>query len=375
MLYNVFRRTLPAFAFAALAGAAAADPADDCQNVALDDAMRLAACNVAIAEATDPAEQGDHLADRAGAHRRLGDVEAARADIEEAMRLAPEDADPWIERGYLLRDEGDSARAVEALEQAVALEPDYWRAVLVAMDLLPDAGHNERCLELAPRAVELAPERAHTWAFRGRCHADLGRHEEAVADYEKAAEIGLEDAYLHHNLSLSYLELGRPEEAEAAARHAISLDPAHWDANATLLEALMRQGKVEEALTAWETGEAAIAEDEPDLANDMAWLLYATGEHDRALSIIEPWIEAHPDLTADHVWEANTYAHVLAALGRTEEAIAAFLRAAELGGPEKRASYEANLQRFGFDPGEDDASFEAALRACVATGANCMIDE
>lgn len=371
---RIVRCALALVTFATLTGAAVADAASDCRSTTLEPAALLTACDAAIASATDPVEEGDLLAERAGAHRQLGNVDAAREDIEKAIHLAPGDADPWIEQGYLLRDEGDAAGAAEALEQAVSIDPDYPRAVLVAMDLSADAGEFERCLELATRAVEIAPERAHTWAFRGRCESELGRDEEAVADYEKAAEIGLEEAFLYDNLSRAYLRLGRAAEAEAAAGQAVSLDPANFNANLSLIEALMGQGKVEEALAAYHVGEAALPPEEIDLANDMTWMLYLAGEYDRALSIIEPWIEAHPHLTSDYVWEVDTYAHVLAAMGQVEKAVATFLLAAELGGPEKRAAYETNLRSLGFDPGQEDASFEAALRTCAEAGASCQLD-
>jgi hypothetical protein len=63
----------------------------------------------------------------------------------------------------------------------------------------------------------------------------------------------------------------------------------------------------------------------------------------------------------------------LAALGRTDEAVEAFLRAAEIGGSEFRSMYEEGLTRLGHALEPGDEGFEAALRACVATGEMCKL--
>jgi hypothetical protein len=63
----------------------------------------------------------------------------------------------------------------------------------------------------------------------------------------------------------------------------------------------------------------------------------------------------------------------MAAAGQTEEAVDTFLRAAEIGGPGFRAEYKSFLTDLGFAPGEGEEGFEAALRACVATGEACKL--
>jgi tetratricopeptide (TPR) repeat protein len=111
------------------------------------------------------------------------------------------------------------------------------------------------------------------------------------------------------------------------------------------------------------------------LFNGIAWGLYRTGEHEKALPIVEEWLAAHPEPTAEpqYHYTLDTAAHVLAAAGQADKAVDTFLRAAELGGPGFRAEYEAFLTGLGFAPGEGEEGFETALRACVATREACKL--
>jgi hypothetical protein len=135
--------------------------------------------------------------------------------------------------------------------------------------------------------------------------------------------------------------------------------------------ALVETGAVDEAIAAYREAAAAGIEDTPGLmASNLAWTLYMEGHHEEALPIIEEGLEGQTEPAPGDV---DTYAHILAAAGRTDEAVEAFLRAAEIGGPEIRSMYEEGLTRLGhtLEPGEE--GFETALRACVATGEECKL--
>ncbi|HVG49439.1 MAG TPA: tetratricopeptide repeat protein, partial [Rubellimicrobium sp.] len=257
-------------------------------------------------------------------------------------------------------------------DQALALDPDEPRFVLAAMWNLPDAGDAQRCLELAPRGVELAPQRATTWAYRGRCLAYVGRDEEAVADLQHAIELGLDEAFVHDGLSVSLFKLGRFPEALDSARHAVELDPACESSRISLMMALVQTGEPEEAIALFRETQALGIADTLGQANYLAWVLYLTGHAEEALPVIEGWVVAHPDPRPQQASEIDTYAHVLAAVGRAEEAAQAFERAAQIAGLLDRAHYLWRLQELGFSTAD---GLGPALRACTATGAACRLQD
>jgi tetratricopeptide (TPR) repeat protein len=195
-------------------------------------------------------------------------------------------------------------------------------------------------------------------------HLDAGRPEDALAAARRAVEIA------------NTLTLGSREEAQTAAPRMVPLDPKYEPAQGFLLQALAETGAVDEAIAAYREARAAGIEDTAGhLANGLAWGLYRVGEHETALPVIEDWLTAHPEPMGnpEYHFMVDTAAHIMAAAGQADRAVDTFLRAVELGGTGERIFYETQLTNLGFSPGEDDAGFEAALRACVATGEACRL--
>jgi tetratricopeptide (TPR) repeat protein len=170
--------------------------------------------------------------------------------------------------------------------------------------------------------------------------------------------------------------LDSPEEAQAAAGRIVDLGPRYEKAQGWLLQALVETGAVDEAIAAYREAQAAGVEDTAgEQANNLAWGLYLAGEHEKALPVIEEWLAAHPEpMGAPHYhYTLDTAAHIMAATGQADEAVQTFLRAAELSPDELRPIYEEQLNVLGHTPEPGDEGFEAALRACVATGEACKL--
>jgi tetratricopeptide (TPR) repeat protein len=205
-----------------------------------------------------------------------------------------------------------------------------------------------------------------------------------AASYEQLAYANLnagdpEDALVAARRALEiadYLTMDSSAEAQTAPHPIVELGPWYEPAQGRLLEALVLTGAVDEAMAAYREAQAAGVEDtEGFLANSLAWGLYLEGEHEKALPIIEEWLAAHPEpMGAPEYHQAlDTAAHLLAATGQTDEAVDTFLRAAEIGGAGFRSEYISFLTDLGFAPEPGEPGFEAALRACVATGEACKL--
>lgn len=356
-----------------LALAPVATEAVECRAGADAPPAVISACSAALAEAGAAGDKAKLLTELARVQRKAGDTDAAAIAINEAIALAPGDADAWIEKGFLAYDLGDLEGVLAANTRARDAQPDYWRAVLERLDALANLGRYEECLDDSAKALELAPERAHTYAYRGRCLAELRRTAEAIDDYQRAATIGLEQAFLHSNMALAYIDAGDYEPALAAARHAISLDAEYETAHWSVVEALMGLGRHQEAIDAYRATQAAGLPDTQGRANQLAWLLYLAGDHEAAHAIMAAYFAAEPELGAEQAFEADTYGHILAALGETDAAVGMFQLAVQLGGAGKAASYEGALQQLGIEA--DAAALEPALRACVERRAGCRISE
>jgi tetratricopeptide (TPR) repeat protein len=213
-------------------------------------------------------------------------------------------------------------------------------------------------------ACETAAAEVAALESQGDAHLIAGRPEDALTAARRALEIA------------AYATLDSPEEAQAAAGRIVNLGPEYERVQGMLLQALVQTGAADEAVAAYREAQAAGVEDTTGhLAVDLAWGFYRTGEHEKALTIIEEWLAAHPEPAGheDYHSRVGTLAHILAALGREEEAVQAFMRAVEIVGPEGPAYYSQGLTASGFAPEPGEEGFEAAIRACAAAGTACRL--
>lgn len=147
-------------------------------------------------------------------------------------------------------------------------------------------------------------------------------------------------------------------------------EPHLADAHHRRGRSLMKLGNHAAALADYDR---ALAQDEEHVQalNSRAWTLLLMDLPEDAL----PDIEAAKALAPEDARIADSYAHVLAALGREAEALAAFDAALALQSPEQIAKLQDRLREAGYDPGPSDGlageGTRDAVAACVR--ARCVI--
>jgi Tfp pilus assembly protein PilF len=122
---------------------------------------------------------GEDLAKRAEAHRKLGDLETAQREIDEAMKLAPASALLRHNAGVLAESRGDPAAAESLYRDAFALDPDLDAAAGNLGALLILGGRADEAIPLLRRALEHRPASALCWTNLVAAH--LARNEIAAA--------------------------------------------------------------------------------------------------------------------------------------------------------------------------------------------------
>jgi tetratricopeptide (TPR) repeat protein len=135
------------------------------------------------AEAAERARERARLAEKS---RRLG---VAHADLDEAIRLAPDDAQTWVDRANVRLQLRDWPGAVEDCGEALRLDPELAKAYFLrayARRRLDDAeGEIADLSEL----IRLKPDHAGARYSRGLARAKLGGLEGAIEDWERVLEL------------------------------------------------------------------------------------------------------------------------------------------------------------------------------------------
>jgi tetratricopeptide (TPR) repeat protein len=198
-----------------------------------------------------------HL-ERALAHQRLGDLEAAAAALDLAERASANEG-AAITRGYLELKRERPAEAEAAFRRALA-----------------------------------ARETASGLAGLGAALASLGRAQDAIAPLERALTLDPGEVNAWYNLGLARFQAGKPAEARGAYERALALDPDHRGAKNNLARTLLATGDSDRALSLLNELVAA-APDDRDARFNLGRALEATGQTTAAAGAYRTVLRAHPD--------------------------------------------------------------------------------
>ncbi|HKU40280.1 MAG TPA: tetratricopeptide repeat protein [Polyangiales bacterium] len=159
------------------------------------------------------------------ANELLGDLKAARADLEQAARLDQRPASPLMQLGRILRDSGELQPALLAFHEATQRSPqnaEAWLGSGLCRSTLGDHTGARADLE---RAEELAPTRAEPLIALGDLDAAERNWEQAERRYRAATRLHPELAIAWVKLGNTLMRRGEPEPAASAFRSAIERAP------------------------------------------------------------------------------------------------------------------------------------------------------
>ena len=292
--------------------------------------------------------------------------------------FAQEDEQDWCSVAIMADASGDPETAVEAYTRCLetpGLEAQYRGMFLHQRGMAHDAlGDPEGAVADFTEALPMVLEPEKTFSARGLALAQLGRFDEAIYDLTQAINVDPHTAINWHLRGIMEIETGDFDAALADYDKAVSLEPSNVMALAGRAELKGRMGDSGGAIDDF----GLLIRMEPRYApayNGRAWRRFVAGiDYAEALEDIEIGMALQPDNT-DFV---DTQAHLLSALGRPEEALDSFLRAAELGGPERILWYQEELVAKGYLQGEptgllDEATREA-FEACVRDDCRLLAD-
>jgi Tfp pilus assembly protein PilF len=162
---------------------------------------------------------------RARARARLGELDAALADLEAATSLDPRLARAFLDRAHLHALKGEPALALGDAERALALAPRSAFAYV-------ERARVRRALHLArearadlDRALGLRPDFASAFVLRGELANDSGDGPAAVADFDRAVELAPRSGEAHVARSTYRFAHDDPAGALADAESAVAAAP------------------------------------------------------------------------------------------------------------------------------------------------------
>jgi len=116
---------------------------------------------------------------------RQAEGQIAIEDYDEAIRLNPNDAEAYFNRGNAYYSLNKKKRAIEDYVKAISLNSQFADAYHNRGTTYCDLGQFEQAIEDYDQAIHLNPEDAVVYNNRGNAYKLQGKKAEAIADFEK----------------------------------------------------------------------------------------------------------------------------------------------------------------------------------------------
>lgn len=238
-----------------------------------------------------------------------------------------------INRGRAHRMQDDHSLAIEDFDQALSLDPGSSTAYMNLGITRFGMALYSQAIEDYNEALRLNPSYVDALSNRGNAYSSIGQHLRAIEDFDQALEFNPDHLVTYNNRGSAYTHLGEHRRAIEDYDEALRRDPNYASAR-------YNRGNDH---------------------NRLAWAQYLEGRNAEALVDVDQALLDRPGYAA----ALDTRAHVLAALGRSDEATTEFERAIEAGEAKFVRLYQEALVAHGFYHGSINGSYDAETRAAL----------
>ena len=145
---------------------------------------------------------------RGNALQDLKQFDAAIASYDKAIQLKPDYADAYSNRGLALQGLKQFDAAIASYDEAIQLKPDYAEAYSNRGNALKELEQFDAAIADYDKAIQLKPDLAEAYYNRGNALQDLKQFDAAIASYDKAIQLKPGYAEAYWNNSLALLRLG-----------------------------------------------------------------------------------------------------------------------------------------------------------------------
>ena len=179
------------------------------------------AAKYAVTEETTPQTAGTFL-DRGIMFANQGNYEMAIADFTQAIKLDPNNAAAYCNRGVVY---DDYDRAIADFNHAIKLDPNYATAYYNRGVAYYNVGDYDGAIAEFNQVIKLDPNNANTYNNRGITYYNKGEYDHAIADYTEAIELDPNFVDAYYNRGITYEKKDDYNRALTDYTQAIKLNP------------------------------------------------------------------------------------------------------------------------------------------------------
>ena len=267
--------------------------------------------------AADPSSKNFVM--RSDAYKAMGEDAKALADVNEAVRLKPDDTNALGTRHLLYSKLGDWQKQIADLKELTRLLPDekvYYASLAQAYN---HVGDNDRAISVLDQLIKRWPNETSTYELRSSYYEDAGETEKAIADTNEIIRLKPEKPEGYSQRAHFHFKKSEFDLAIADLNQAIRLNPDgaasdYWVRSNTYNSKGDFVRAIADATHAIETA--------PNIANEklrMLLLPYAyigranarmnIGDFDNALADYNEAIKLNPGQANNYSWRGSYYYH------------------------------------------------------------------
>lgn len=237
----------------------------------------------------------------AEAHRWLalalqqqGQAQAALDALQQALQLAPDDAQLHLQQAGLLLALRQYEGADEALLRTTDLNPNAFDAYVMQAHLAVGRNEFDEAQRLSTLAARLEPDHPELLTIDGMLALRRDDADRALALLSAAARALPDDARVLYALGFAYLGKDMLAFAEQAFRRVLLLNPALTSLHGLVVQLALRQGNVGAAAEALQLALQQPSLDVPPMRRLAGELALRSGEPLQALEHLLPLLETLP---------------------------------------------------------------------------------
>ena len=187
-------------------------------------------------------DYADAYGNRGNAYGNLGQQQRAIEDYNEVIRLQPDYAYAYNNRGFAYYGLGQYKRAIEDFNEAIRLQLDDVLAYNNRGNAYDKLDQPQRAIKDYNEAIRLYPDNAMAYYNRGCVYYTLGQYQRAIEDYNQTIRLKPDDADAYYSRGVVNYTLDQHQRAIDDYSNAIRLRPDYAYAYSNRAVAYLSQG-------------------------------------------------------------------------------------------------------------------------------------